>query len=164
MDFESSEVCNLLGIKPFYLNKFVERGQFAIRPSATRGKGRGSRRRYTEDDVFAVALVWWLFEGGLRSKTIDWVLRQLAKTEEADARLAARRLMDKQVHALVVSREPRDPTRLEASAPKQRVYPVTRTQVTDVLREDRTATLHIIPVGNLYAGLMERMKDFLEKA
>ena len=44
-DFESSEVTDVLGVQPVYLNKLVERKLYGIMPSVRGGKGPGSRRR-----------------------------------------------------------------------------------------------------------------------
>ena len=62
--FESRDVIRLVGISPVYLNKFVERGLYGIAPSERTGAGRGRRRLFTSEDVFGIALVWWLFEAG----------------------------------------------------------------------------------------------------
>lgn len=78
--------------------------------SAALGKGDGvpSRRFLSEDDVYGIALVWWLFEGGLRSETIQYVLNQICRRKKkATATEAALILRDDDADILAIKRQPR---------------------------------------------------------
>ena len=161
-DFESSEVCNLLGIKPFYLNKFIERRQYGINPSVGRKRGRGSRRRFSWDDLIAVALVWWLFESGLRSDVIGRVLRDLGNSIRADATLAAKKTLESPDLLLVVMRELESPQRQMQKFPPQEVFVMDTTWVAQKVRTELNASLQIIPVGKLFSRLMERIRSYQE--
>src|SRR5215469_5367253 len=91
--YDSSEVSKLVGIGPILLNRFVERGMYGIRPSVRSGKGRGGRRLFSPDDVFGIALVWWLFESGLRSNVIQIVLDKICDAKTGGADQAAKKLI-----------------------------------------------------------------------
>jgi hypothetical protein len=105
--YETSDVASLVGISPIYLNKFIERRSFGLAPSVRSGKGRGKRRLFSEADVFGIALVWWLFEAGLRSNAIQEILKEIGGRKPADAKVAAQRLIEQRALSLLIQRRPR---------------------------------------------------------
>jgi len=107
LTFDSSEVCELVGIGPLLLNKFVERKTYGIQPSVRSGKGRGGRRLFSPDDVFGIALVWWLFESGLRSSVIESILGQICGLAKGNASAAAKTLIQRKIQVVRVRTEPR---------------------------------------------------------
>src|SRR5467141_3392935 len=120
--FDSARVCKAVGIRPIYLNKFIERKQYGIEPSVRAGEGRGSRRFFSEDDVYGIALVWWLFEGGLRSETIQYVLNQICGgKKKVTASDAAMILREGEADILGIMRQPRIDLRGRQAHPKQEV-------------------------------------------
>jgi len=150
--FDSGEVSGLVGIGPLLLNKFVERGSYGIRPSVRSGKGRGGRRLFSIDDLYGVALVWWLFESGLRSGVIENILKQICASAKGIASEAAKRLIARKTDFLRVRTEPR------------RMHPglkVPRQSVRLVPPEKPSGKpLGIeleIPVGPFYGSLLEKM-------
>lgn len=120
-DFETSEVSAIVGVKPFYLNKFIEREHYGIRPSIRTGKGRGSRRRFSEDDVYGIALIWLLFTTGLRKKTIEGVLDEIGEGEHLTASQAAKRLRECEAQLLILRHEPDEHLESEDELPGLRV-------------------------------------------
>jgi len=157
--FESAEVTAIVGIQPLYLNKFVERKQYGIEASLRAGRGRGSRRLFSEEDVFGVALVWWLFESGLRSGAIQYVLNQICGgTLKSKASAASTILLERKAEVLVVRREPRKNNDMNRKYPKQRVFLVDRPGASELTADTDDASLLIIPVGNLFAALKERIR------
>lgn len=151
-DFETMEVSSLLGIPPILLNKFVERGTYGIVPSVRSGKGRGSRRRFSQDDLFGIALVWWLFESGLRTKAIQYVLNQICGGHlHSSASEAARILAEQKTELLIIKREPRK--KVGAKYPKQRVLLTEAGQITDQIKALNTGILLVLPVGSLRSRL-----------
>lgn len=157
--FQSAEVTEVVGIQPLYLNKCIEREQYGIEASLRAGKGRGSRRLFSEEDVFGVALVWWLFESGLRSGAIQYVLNQICGgTLKSKASRASRILLERKAEVLVVRREPRTVHDADRDYPKQRVSPVGRPRALELTANTDDASLLIIPVGNLFAGLKELVR------
>jgi hypothetical protein len=79
--FESRDVIRFTRIPATYLNKFLEHNR--IRASIRQGEGRGSRRLFTKQDVLGIALMWALFQTGLRSKVIADALRALSPDESS---------------------------------------------------------------------------------
>jgi hypothetical protein len=75
--FESRDVIRFAGIPATYLNKFIEHRSFGIKPSIREGSGRGTRRLFSDEDALGIALVWSLFQVGLRSRVIAQVLEAI---------------------------------------------------------------------------------------
>src|SRR5437667_5305048 len=83
----------LVGIAPAYLQNFISRRSYGLRASLKSGKVRAQRRSFSRDDVFGIALVWLLFESGLRSEPLARVLNDICGTKLSDANLAAKKLL-----------------------------------------------------------------------
>lgn len=156
--FETGELTDLVGINPIYLNKFIERERYGIKPSIRIGKKRERRRLFSTEDVFGVALVWWLFEAGLRSQVIQFVLDQICKVRKAPANLAAKKLLEHKIQVLVVRRERRTGEDAEAEYPEQKVALVTGSRTARLLDADSTTSILFVPVGNLFSALMEEIE------
>lgn len=154
LTFDSSEVCELVGIGQLLLNKFVERGTYGIRPSVRSGKGRGGRRLFSRDDVLGIALVWWLFESGLRSNVIQVVLDEICHAKNGGAIQAAKRLIEKKIQTVRIETQPRRMyPRLKL--PRYMVYLVAQEKPHVV----RSAAIALeVHVGHLYSMLLEKMK------
>src|SRR5882757_6215089 len=86
--FSSSDVTKLLGITPVYLNALVHRKLYGIAASISDRHGEIKVRIFSEEDVFGIALVWTLFESGLRPQSIREILLELVETDEPDAKAA----------------------------------------------------------------------------
>lgn len=156
---ESGEITRIVGIRINYLNKIVERELYGIQPSAKSGKGRGTRRWFTAKDVYGIALVWWLFESGLRTEVIKRVLRELGKGTKADANSAAEALQDSGAEYLVVKREIRSAASSERWPP-QKVLCADLFKVSDWLGKPDKESLHVLPVGSLLADLSSRLRAY----
>lgn len=157
--FDSNEVCDLVGIGPLLLNKFVERRTYGIQPSVRLGKGRGGRRLFSPDDVLGIALVWWLFETGLRSGVIENILDQICASANGIAGEAGKKLVGRKTQVVRVRTIPRemDRGRRRLKKPEQLVNLITV--------EDPRATRYVaieleIPVGQFYSILLDKMKKF----
>jgi hypothetical protein len=156
--FESTEVATAVGIQPILLNKFLERHKYGIQASVRSGIGRGRRRNFSEDDVFGIALVWWLFESGLRTKVIQFVLNQICRGKlNSRANDAARILVERETELLVVEREPRTGAEQGAEHPEQRVRLMDADRITSEIKVLETGSLLVLPVGHLYARLKTEM-------
>lgn len=154
LTFDSSEVCELVGIGPILLNKFVERRSYGIRPSVRSGKGRGGRRVFSPDDVFGIALVWWMFASGLRSNVIQSVLDEICGTKNGGAAQAAKRLIERKVEIVRVQTQPKRRDR-GLTLPRHLVFLIAQ-EKPNVVRPMAIALE--IPVGHLYSILLEKMK------
>lgn len=156
---ESVEVAKIVGIPPIYLNKFVERRKYGIEPSVRSGRGRGSRRLFSEGDVQGIALVWWLFEAGLRSDTIQDVLDQICgatKRKAARASDAAKKLLDEETYMLAVKREPRTAAKAGSSRPSLEVSLADRPKVFELVEDSDTASVLFIPVEGRFARMWKK--------
>lgn len=156
-DFESSEVTELVGVKPIYLNKFVERRLYGVTPSVRTGRGRGRRRRFSEEDLRGIALVWWLFESGLRSQTIQFVLNQICDGRlKSAASAASKRLIERKAQFLVIRRHPRWSHQQNLKHPRQSV------ETLDSAKAEPSSTevesVLVIPIGRLFSVLRENIE------
>lgn len=157
LTFDSSEVCELVGIGPLLLNKFVERKTYGIQPSVRSGKGRGGRRLFSPDDVFGIAFVWWLFESGLRSGIIENILGQICEPAKGDANEAAKRLVGRKIQKVRVLMRPRG-LHSGGRQTKKPNYAVALIATEDP-RVERSLTTELeIPVGFFYSVLLDKMK------
>ncbi len=155
--FETSEVIELVGIRPNYLNKFVERNLYGVVPSDRTGEGRGSRRRFTLEDVFGIALVWWLFEAGLRSEVIKRVLRDISGSKKANANLAATKLRQHRADLLIVKRETRS-HKEKQKWPQETVVMLAHGEIAKMVAKGGRHSHLILPIGELLADLNKEIE------
>jgi DNA-binding transcriptional MerR regulator len=155
MTFDSSEVCQLIGVGPILLNKFVERKTYGITPSVRAGKGRGGRRLFSAGDVLGVGLVWWLFEAGLRAGVIQETLDQICETKNTSANQAAKKLAEQKTEVLRIVRHPRGVHGPGLKLAREFVYLVAR----ESANTTRGINIEIeIPVRHFYDDLLRKME------
>jgi hypothetical protein len=148
-----------VGVQPLYLNKCIERKSYGIEPSIRAGKGRGSRRLFSEDDVFGVALIWWLFESGLRLRTIEYILNRICgRRLNSKASDAARIVLERETEMLEIRRWPRTFSASARGYPRQEVTFIDRSRASQFTEEADMASLLVIPVGKLFTNLKESME------
>jgi hypothetical protein len=153
--FASVDVSAAVGMQPTLLNKFIDRDRnYGIKPSVQRGK-RGGERIFSEQDVYGIALVHWLFESGLRSETIEFVLNQICGRREPSANDAAALLVAQKPDVLVVTREPRIGY---AKHPEQKTHPYSIDKAVSLVEDAGTRSVLVIPVANLFAKLRARLE------
>jgi MerR HTH family regulatory protein len=152
--YDSSEVSKLVGIGSLLLNKFVERGSYGIQPSIRPGKGRGGRRLFSPDDVLGIALVWWLFESGLRSGVIQEVLNGICAPSKGAANEAAKKLMKRNTLTLKLRFTPRR-THPGLKVPRLLVQLITEDKLNVATGSAVDMGIH---VGILFGNLIEEMK------
>jgi len=162
-EIDSAEICErLVGITPIYLQNFVQRGRgrYGLKASVQAGKWRQKRRLFSRDDVFGIALVWLLFESGLRSDPIIRILKEIAGTKQPKANLAAKKLLESQAEYLVVVRQPRGPTKTPYARPGQENRTVTQAEAVEPRAWNPAAVELLIPVGQKFRDI-ERLLEFL---
>jgi hypothetical protein len=150
--FESADVIALVGIPAIYLNKFIERRLFGIRPSIRSGRGRGKRRLFSAEDVFGIALAWWLFRM-LRLKTSRALLNDICGVREGGSANAASHL--------IRERKIREIRRQWAHAPGTVVF---FNNKRGEKGKFRCYMSMVFPVGKLFAELKKAMVQFERKA
>lgn len=157
-EIETIDICQrLVGITPIHLQNFVSRGLYGLRASVKPGKVREQRRFFSRDDVLGIALVWLLFESGLRGDPIARVLNDLAGTKRANANLAAKKLADQQAEYLLIVREPRGPTKIPLEKPEQSVKVTRQSELLSILEQYPAADFAVIPVGKKFEDIRKRM-------
>ena len=146
----------LVGITPVYLNTFLHRELYGLKAEVRATKGGDKQRVFGEADVFAIALVWMLFESGLRTDSIRRILRTLAGTKKPDAVLAAAALLKSKAEYILVVREPRRPKGKTDVDPQ--ISTVAKTELGTAIANNPTANLLMIPVGQKFEDIRKRME------
>jgi hypothetical protein len=146
----------LVGITPIYVQNFVSRGLHGLRASVV--KPNIVRRLFARADVFGIALVWLLFEGGLRRDAIDNILNDITRTKKPNANLAAKKLLESQAEYVVIVRQPRGPTKIPAKNPAQETKIVSRAQLRKITAQNPAGVELVIPVGHKFRDIEMRLK------
>jgi hypothetical protein len=155
---DAKDICErLVGITPIYLQNFVSRGSYGLKASAKPGKVREQRRVFSRDDVFGIALVWLLFESGLRGDPIARVLNDVAGTKKANANLAAKKLLQSKTEYLRILRTPRGPTKSPSGKPAQETRIITQAEASEPRPWNQGIEL-LIPVGHKLRDIERRME------
>jgi hypothetical protein len=145
----SAHVTQMVGISAVYLNALVHRKLYGIAASISDGLPGIKVRIFSKEDVLGIALVWTLFEAGLRPQPIKDILRSLAETKKPDAVAAAHFLLSSEVEYLVVACE-QDRSKRKARL-KLWVEPTTTRdlvgRVTDRTAKHPAANILLVPIG-----------------
>jgi len=154
--FSSADVVKLLGITPVYLNALVHRELYGIKASISE-RSEGKLRIFSEEDVFGIALVWMLFEAGLRTQSIREILLQLVHSDNANA--AAEYLMRPGSAHLVIVRESGKTTKKTRA--KLRVEAVLTEDLMESIEEfvDKypSANILLVPAGARFVEVEKKI-------
>lgn len=157
LKIESSDLTDLLvGITPLYLNTFLQRKLYGITASVQSGKVREKRRLFSEGDTYGIALVWMLFESGLRTQTIRRILNELGGTKKANARVTAEALRKAAAEYIVVLREPRKPKGKAEPVPQIRT--AKHSDLPKIVEQIGTANVLIVPIGAKFKDIQKRIE------
>jgi hypothetical protein len=150
----------LVGITPVYLQNFLQRGSYGLRSSVSPGKVRSQRRLFSREDVFGIALVWLLFESGLRTDPTIRVLKEIVGSDKtnANANRAAKKLLESKADYLVILRQPRTPTKTPPDKPGQTVRVAGASEIAEMLGQYPAAELLVVPVGHKFDDVRKRME------
>ncbi len=159
IQIDTADVCErLVGITPIYLNNFVQRGLFGLKASVQSGKVREKRRFFSREDVFGIALVWLLFESGLRTDPIIRVLKDITGGAKPNANLAAKKLLEGEADYLLIIRQPRIPTKAPEAKPEERVEILSRGALSKAFEKHSGGVLLLIPVGVKFDDVAKRLE------
>ena len=106
--------------------------------------------------MFAITLVWMLFESGLRTDPIRHILKILVGTKKPDAVLAAAALLKSKTEYILVVREPRRPKGKTEVDPQ--ISTVAKTELGTAIANNPTANLLMIPVGQKFEDIRKRLE------
>jgi hypothetical protein len=79
--FVTAQIAKLLGVPEWRIIKFAGGKEYGIKPALSEAAGSGTRRLYDLENVCEMALAWWLFQAGLRSDVVGWVLNQVREKQ-----------------------------------------------------------------------------------
>jgi hypothetical protein len=158
-EIDAADICErLVGITPVYLQNFLQRGSYGLRSSVNPGKVRSQRRLFSPEDVYGIALVWELFESGLRGDPIARVLKDVAGSKKADANKAAAKLLEGKKDYLLIVRTSRRPSKSISKMPEQTVQPVTEAEFNRILNSGIRRSGQVIAVGEKFADIRKRLE------
>ena len=78
--YGTKQVAEILRIPEWRVKNFAEGVQYRIPPSIRVGTGRGSRRLYTEEDVFRIALADHLVQSGFTAEEVGCGVREVPES------------------------------------------------------------------------------------
>ena len=156
-EIETSDVTDLLvGIRPVYLNTFLQRELYGIAASVQAGRVREKRRLFSESDVYGIALLWMLFESGLRTQAIRRILNEIGGTKKANARISAEVLLKSRAEYLAVVREPRRPK--GKTEPEPKIRTVKQAELGEIVENNPTANILLVPIGAKFDDIKKRLQ------
>ena len=77
--FGTGEAAEILGIPVWRLQKFLDSPQYQISPYRRLGRGRGSRRMFSNEDVYRIGIASFLVRDGFAPKFVSIVLQAIEK-------------------------------------------------------------------------------------
>ncbi len=160
-EIDSADISErLVGITPVYLNNFLQRPLFGLVASVQAGKLREKHRLFSREDVFGIALVWLLFESGLRTEPTIRVLKEIVGSDKttANANRAAKKLLDSKADYLVILRQPRTPTKTPSDKPGQTVRIVSESEIPELFGQHPGAELLLVPIGHKFNDVRKRLE------
>jgi DNA-binding transcriptional MerR regulator len=80
-EFGTGEAAEILGVPIWRLQKFLDSRQYNLSPSGKLGRGRGSRRVFSQEDLHRIALANWLVKDGFAPQFVGSVVQQLDDNE-----------------------------------------------------------------------------------
>jgi hypothetical protein len=144
--FSTGEAANVLDIPIWRLQKFLDVRSYPISPSGRLGEGKGSRRMFSTEDLYRIAIADFLLKDGLAPSMVARILRDMEDHEFVDDDQGGEAVLG--VH-LVRSASSGERTvkfyfRLARSAPPKEAY---------------YALDFSIPIGEVNRRINEKVKD-----
>lgn len=82
--FGTGEVAEILDLKMWRLQKFLDSPRFQLSASGHIGKGQGSRRLFTREDVYRLGIAAFLTRDGFGPKLVSEVLQRVEDRDLTD--------------------------------------------------------------------------------
>jgi hypothetical protein len=79
--FGTGEAAEILGIPIWRLQKFLDSRQYNLSSEGKLGRGRGSRRVFSQEDLHRIALANWLVKDGFGPQFVGSVVQRLDDNE-----------------------------------------------------------------------------------
>jgi hypothetical protein len=86
--FRAGDVARILGIEKWRLEKFLTGKHYHLSPSGQLGKGQGSWRLFSHQDIYRLGIATLMVQDGFSAKFVSFVLREIEDAEllETDER------------------------------------------------------------------------------
>ena len=82
--FRASDVTRIVGIEKWRLEKFLTGKQYRLSPSGRIGKGKGSWRIFSHEDLYRLAIANRMVEDGFTAKFVSFVLQEIYDNQLLD--------------------------------------------------------------------------------
>jgi hypothetical protein len=82
--FRAGDVGRILGIEKWRLEKFLTGKQFRLRASGQLGKGQGSWRLFSQQDLYRLGIASRMVDDGFTAKFVSLVLQEIEDEELLD--------------------------------------------------------------------------------
>jgi hypothetical protein len=82
--FRASDVTRILGIEKWRLEKFLTGKQYRLSPSGHIGKGKGSWRLFSRENLYRLEVASRIVEDGFTAKFVSMVLQEIDDSELLD--------------------------------------------------------------------------------
>src|SRR4030095_8659152 len=79
--FRSGDLTRILGIERWRLEKFLTGKQYQLSPSGQLGRGKGSWRLFSHQDIYRLGIANWVVQDGFSAKFISFVLREIEDSD-----------------------------------------------------------------------------------
>ena len=81
--FGTGEAARFLGIRIWRLQKFLDSPKYNLSPEGQLGEGHGSRRLFSVEDLYRMAIASAMVEDGFTAKVIGSVVRQIEEDRKS---------------------------------------------------------------------------------
>ena len=82
--FSTGDVAKILDLKIWRLQKFVDVESYRLSPSGKLGKGPGSRRMFSAEDIYRIGIANFMIKDGFSPKLVAEVLQEFEDTDLFD--------------------------------------------------------------------------------
>lgn len=149
--FSTDRIAYLVGLDKWRVIKFATGKEYEIQPAYGQASGQGTRRLYSLDNAYEIALAVRLLETGFRSKVIGKILRQLRQSGLVGKQLRGARKY------LAVFRTPMTGAPLKKKRLQSVELVASMDEATKVAKGRPEDDMIVVPVGPLVSEIEERL-------
>lgn len=79
--FRAGDVARILGIEKWRLEKFLTGKHYRLTPAGRLGRGQGSWRLFSHQDLYRIGIASWMVRDGFTAKFVSFVLQEIDDSE-----------------------------------------------------------------------------------